>query len=458
METGFGQAAYTAHFDGFMRHYLTVRTGDIPRLADVYDAYKEYARTTLAAGGSIEDLVREVRDYAKHFCAMALGQEADLPLKRAFEDLRELKVDVAYPLLLELYVDYGQGLLSRDDFHELVRLIESYVFRRAICAIPTNSLNKTFATFGRALKKDRYLESAKAHFLRMKSYQRFPRDDEFAKDIQTRDLYNFRSRSYWLRRFENHERKELVPVEAYTIEHILPQNENLSPEWRANLGAEWKAVQERWLHTLGNLTLTGYNSEYSDRSFSDKRDMENGFRHSPLRVNDGLGAVEVWNEDAIKARAHRLATRATKVWRCVDLPAETLSAYADEKRGPSQYSISDHSNLSGGAVRDLFDSFRREVLALDPCVYEEFLKLYVAFKAETNFVDVVPLSKGLRLSLNIDPVDLVDARGVAVDVTGVGRWGNGNTKIQLTAFEDIPYVIGLVRQALERQFGGSEEP
>ena len=137
------------------------------------------------------------------------------------------------PFLLELYHDYANGTLSAADFAAAVRLVEAYVFRRAICAIPTNSMNKTFATFGKALKKDRYLESIQAHFLTLPSYRRFPSDDEFRRDLQTRDLYNFRSRSYWLRRLENHGRKERVPVDEYTIEHILPQNENLSAAWQA---------------------------------------------------------------------------------------------------------------------------------------------------------------------------------------------------------------------------------
>ena len=102
------------------------------------------------------------------------------------------------------------GLLGRDELLEAVRLVEAYVFRRAICAMPTNSLNKTFSTFSKALKKNRYLESVKAHFLLLPSYRRFPGDDEFKRDMQVRDLYNFRSRSYWLRRFENYGRKERV--------------------------------------------------------------------------------------------------------------------------------------------------------------------------------------------------------------------------------------------------------
>src|ERR1019366_4248425 len=126
--------------------------------------------------------------------------------------------DGAYPFLLELYHDYTSGALSAADFAATVRLVEAYVFRRAICNIPTNSMNKTFATFGKALKKDRYLESLQAHLLTLPSYRRFPADDEFRRAIQIRDLYNFRSKMYWLRRFENFGRKERVSVDEYTVE------------------------------------------------------------------------------------------------------------------------------------------------------------------------------------------------------------------------------------------------
>jgi uncharacterized protein with ParB-like and HNH nuclease domain len=314
MEVDFGQEAYSTQFDGFMRHYLTVKTGEIPNINAVYDAFKEHAHLSRAGAADdnthIETLVRDLREYARYFCSMALGRETDEDLKRAFHDLRELKVDVAYPFLLELYHDYAAQLLSKEDLAHGVRLVEAYVFRRAICAIPTNSLNKTFATFAKALKKDRYLESIEAQFLLLPSYRRFPKDDEFYRDIQTRDLYNFRIRSYWLRRFENYGRKEPVPVDEYTIEHILPQNEQLSGDWQYDLGVEWERIQQTWLHTLGNLTLTGYNSEYSDRSFRKKRDMEGGFKQSPLKLNNGLGQLEKWDEEAIKHRAQKLASLA----------------------------------------------------------------------------------------------------------------------------------------------------
>lgn len=453
MEMDFGQEAYGTHFDAFMRHYLTVKTGEIPRLNEIYDAFKQHARAPSNAQSGVEELVKEVRDYAHYFCAMALGAEHDAELKVTFHDLRELKVDVAYPFLLELYHDYSNGLLPKEDFAAAVRLVESYVFRRAICTIPTNSMNKTFSTFTKVLKKDRYFESIQAHFLLLPSYRRFPNDDEFRRDLQTRDLYNFRSRSYWLRRLENHGRKERVVVDEYTIEHIMPQNENLPAGWKADLGTEWERVQQSWLHTLGNLTLTGYNSEYSDRPFKEKRDMEGGFKMSPLKLNSGLGQLETWNEAVIKSRAGRLAELALDVWQSPKMSDAALLQYRRGRPAAGEYSIADHPQLLTPAMKELFEAFRRQVLALNACVMEEFLKLYVAYKAETNFVDVIPQAKRLRLSLNIEFAEINDPKGIAKDVTNLGRWGNGDVEVDLQSLDELPYALGLVRQAFEKQMG-----
>jgi len=459
MELDFGQEAYGTQFDSFMRHYLTVRTGDIPREREVYEAFKDYSRTTPVRDAGIESLVKEIRVFARYFCALALGSEQDVALGTAFHDLRELKVDVAYPFLLELYSDYVIGLLSAAEFASSVRLVEAYVFRRAICAIPTNSMNKTFATFGKTLKKDRYLESIEVHFLTLPSYRRFPGDDEFRRDLHTRDLYNFRSRSYWLRRLENHGRKERVPVDEYTIEHILPQNPDLPAEWRQALGPEWQRVQQEWLHTLGNLTLTGYNAEYSDRPFAEKRDMTGGFKQSPLRLNAGLGQLNTWDEAAIQNRAGQLADQALVVWTAPKLDAATLAAYQPDKEpATGGYTIEDHAHLLASGLRDVFEAFRKEVLALDACVSEEFMKLYVAYKAETNFVDVVPQAKRLRLSINMPFAEINDPKGLCKDVTNLGRWGNGDVEVGLKSLEELPYVMGLVRQSYERQMGDGGEP
>jgi uncharacterized protein with ParB-like and HNH nuclease domain/predicted transport protein len=459
MELAFGQEGYVAHFDAFMRHYLTLKhpAGEIPRIDEVYEAFKLHSVRPATEQAGVEVLVRDVQRHAQAYCAMALGAESRPNLRDAFHDLRELKVDVAYPFLLELYDDCAQGVLSEADFLAAVRLVEAYVFRRAVCAIPTNSLNKTFATFSKVLKKDRYLESIQAHLLTLPSYRRFPNDEEFQRELQVRDLYHFGGRAaYWLRRLENHNRKERVAVAEYTIEHIMPQNDKLPAQWQADLGSDWKRVQETWLHTLGNLTLTAYNSSYSDFPFAHKRDMdEKGLRWSPLKLNDGLGQVTLWDEAAIKTRAVKLASKAIDVWAKPALPAEVLAAYRPKAAAQASYTIDDHPHLLVPALRGIFEAFRKEVLALDNCVSEEFLKLYVAYKAETNFVDVVPQAKRLRLSLNMPFSEIDDPKGMCKDVSGLGRWGNGEVEVGLTTMDQLPYVMGLVRQSFDRQMNSA---
>lgn len=456
MELAFGQDAYGKYFDGFMRHYLTFRTGEIPKISQVYEAFKSYAQKEEHL--SIDSLLAELYEFAIYFCNMALTKEKEPRLSAAFRDLRELRVDVAYPLLLELYNDYANEILTLDEFLEAVRYIESYVFRRFICSIPTNSLNRTFATFSRFVDKERYLESFCAYFQWLPSYRRFPNNREFMREIRVRNLYNNRA-SYWLRRLENQNRKEPVPVDEFTVEHILPQNQNLSQTWRQSLGEDWENVRETWLHTLGNLTLTGYNSEYSDRPFSDKRDMEGGFAQSPLRLNKGLGQLNTWNEDTIKNRAKRLANMAVRIWKAPSLSPEVLATYEfGVSSRTKSYTIRDHRHLQdGSSTRQLFEEFRKEVLAIDPCVSEEFLKQYVAYKAETNFVDVVPQASRMRMVLNLKFHELNDPKGVAEDVTNLGRWGNGDAEIRVSSPDDLPYVLGLVRQAFERQMDHGEE-
>ncbi len=262
----------------------------------------------------ISEIVADVYRYSQYFVNMAFLQEEDREIKRVLNDINTLKVDVAYPFLLEVYDDYANRRLSREDLIAILRLVESYVFRRVICGIPTNALNKIFATLSREIDKEHYLESVQSAFLTKLYGGRFPRDEEFRAAFVVKDVYNFRSRNYMLRKLENYEQKELVNVESCTIEHIMPQNEQLSAEWREELGLDWQEVHARYLHTIGNLTLTAYNSELSDRSFREKRDMEGGFAHSPVRLNRSLDGLEHWNKEEIEKRAQALAELAVKAW------------------------------------------------------------------------------------------------------------------------------------------------
>lgn len=370
MEVAFGAENYIREFDEFIRYFLVIHTGNHRiRRDDVYGEFKTYSRKY-----AVEELLANMVEFARYYCSIALGKEPDAILAAAFHDIRDLRADVSYPFLMEVYRDFQRHMILKDEFVEIIYLVESYVFRRAICDVPTNSLRQTFATFSRLLKRDRYVESVKAAFLLLPSYRRFPGNDEFERRIQARNLYAFNRRSYWLRRFENHGRKERVQVQDYTIEHIMPQNEKLSNAWKAALGENWEKIHSQYLHTLGNLTLTGYNSEYSDRPFKAKRDMVGGFSHSPLKLNQGLSECEVWNEASIQARAQCLAREAINIWAAPQLPEDILAAYRSQEKEavhPS-YTLADHPFLLTGKCKELFDAFRVAILALDECVREEY--------------------------------------------------------------------------------------
>ena len=341
MELDFGQEAYQRYFDFFMKNYLTVKTKEIPNEDRIYNSFKKYKEDKNL---SIEELVADIRAYSQYFCKIALGQEQDKELSYAFKDLSEI-TDVVYPLLLPLYEDYEKQYLSKEDFEKASRLIESYVFRRAVCVNKGNN-SRTFANFTKSIKKDRYLESIQAKFMLLNEKERFPTDTEFKKHLKEDNLYKNKKKSYFFRKLENFGRKERINVKDYTIEHIIPQNEKLSPEWQRSLGDNWQDIQKKWLHTLGNLTLTGYNSEYSDKSFEEKRDMEGGFAQSPLKLNNGLGDANlVWDEDAIKSRAKKLSNQATNVWEFPKLEVSILEYYKPQKFKNTSYTINDHPNL-----------------------------------------------------------------------------------------------------------------
>lgn len=222
-------------------------------------------------------------------------------------------------------------------------------------------------------------------------------------------------------------------------------------------------MQETWLHTIGNLTLTGYNSEYSDKPYTTKRDMENGFRDSPIKFNQSLRNVDKWDENAIKERAKKLSDIALSVWESSKLTDEVLATYRPDSIVKSAYSINDYPYLSPTndsfvkEVRTLFDALQKEILAIDSVVTQEYLKQYIAFKAETNFVDVVPQAKRLRLSLNMPYAEINDPKQICKDITNLGRWGNGDVEIGFYDIKELSYIMSLVRQSFERQMNNAIE-
>ena len=322
MEQRFGDQ-YTGRFDQFIRDYLTLKTRQIPNIRNVYDSFKGYVqeKTNSETSETIETIVMDISGYSKHYVCIALGKEEDADLQDCFSNINALEVTVAYPFLLEVYEDYKRGRIQKSELIEVLRLLESYIFRRAICDIPTNSLNTTFATrLMPKVNKSNYLESLKEAFLNLANQSdryRYPVNSEFKQEFQVKGVYNNPRRCwYLLRKLENYERRQPHGCVDQTIEHVIPQNDNLCEEWQQELGENWREIREKYLHTIGNLTLIGGkdNPALSDLPFEEKQKAKGGFCESELHLNRSLCQAKQWNEKAVLTRAEELAEKALKIW------------------------------------------------------------------------------------------------------------------------------------------------
>ncbi len=438
-------------FNQFVRHYLTIKTREIPNTNKVYEAFKRYQQER---GIETEVLLQDLQKYCGYFCQIAFKKEDDKDLNKALGFLVDLEMDVIYPLLLELYSDYKDGVLSKQDFIPIIALTESYICRRAVCGFGLNGLNKFFPSFTKKIDKKQYLKSVEEHFGSLTGNQKFPNDFEFKDSFITKELYGRnktkkKKTRYFLERLENFNTKEPVNTQECTTEHIMPQT--LTKEWKRDLGENFEAIHEKYLHTIGNLTLTGYNQKYSNNSFQEKRDMEKGFKQSSLKLNQSLKDLESFGEKEIEKRANDLADWALKIWTYPKLDAETLEKYKPKKEKKA-YDLSSYN--FGPDSRELFDILSKEIKALDERITEKFNQEYISYMFDKNFVDIVPLKNGLKLYLNMPFNELQDEKNLARDMTNKGHLGNGEIEVKLETKENIPYCLGLIRQALEKQMGG----
>lgn len=319
MEELFGEDIYKNDlnkFDYFIRDFLTLKsdTGYICKINNVYENFKRYYLDNNCEKFAV---LKDLFTYAKYYACIDLLQENDDELKLYWQEFKKLDSHVVYPFLLKLYDDYSRQILIKEDFKKILQVVISYLWRRAICEIPTNSLSKTFATLYQAVDKDDYVNSVIKAFVFKSSYKRFPSDYEVREKLQTKDIYHFRLRKYLLEALENYYHKEPIDLNTanYTIEHIMPQNIEYNLSWQQMLGEDWQEVHSLYLHTLGNLTITGYNAEMSNKSFWEKVNGESGFKHSHLKLNESIAQCDVWNKKAIQRRTNILTDIILKIWK-----------------------------------------------------------------------------------------------------------------------------------------------
>ena len=304
-------------FDNFARGYVAFKTQATKqdRSDAIYHSFRRSFASFCETARGLDEALIEIRRYAEYYAAFSLGRgNPDRRLLTPLKQLRRL-VDVPAILVMRLFDCHDRiETLSTKEFAEALALLESYVFRRAICGLQTRGYWSVFATLAHRIDKERPLESLKIYLARQSDNYRFPHDQEFQVQLEKQDIYRKRVCRILLERLENHNTKERSDTSEYSIEHIMPQNERLPEGWREMRGPNWKTIQEEWLHRLGNLTLTAYNSEISDRPFETKKTIGGGFADSAVRLNKFVREQSVWTVAEITQRGVDLSKRGLEIW------------------------------------------------------------------------------------------------------------------------------------------------
>lgn len=445
-------------FDAFIRDYIALKTeaSKQEKADNIYFAFRrEFGQRSAEPEGLVsflEDLLR----FARYHAAFSIGVEAPQPLRESLAQLRRL-VDVPATLVMRLFDCHDRlHTLSTHEFVEALTLIESYVFRRAILGEQTRSYWQIFAGLASRIDSQKPLESLKVGLAQLRDSYRFPADEQFFEALVRGDVYGKRVCLDLLIRLENYDTKEKANTSGCTIEHVMPQNPKLSSDWQKMLGDDWQGVQQRWLHTLGNLTLSAYNGPYSDKPFTTKRDMEHGYRDTPFRLNAMIRDRAAWAAAEIEHRGRDLASRALRIWPALTVEQALVDAAAKaelQRRGSTQ--SADLLPMSA-ETRDLFDAFRAQVCGVDPDIVEVAEQHSVSYHRQAFFLEVIPRKRGLGLLLNLDfgeisdiglPVADVSKQKFVVHAAYDGE--EGKSLVHLASAKDIETIMPWVRRAYE---------
>lgn len=336
----------------FVRDYLSIKRQMTPTIGGVYRAFKEYVG---AGDMPLRNVLDDMLGYARIYRGLLDGESGfhDRVMDGCMYRLRRLEITVAEPFLMEVLRLARDGAMSESDAAQVFLIVETYLFRRSICDVPTNSLNKVFLMLNREVMRfdgtaDDYLNKFVYALLSKKESSRFPDDEEFAQALANKAVYQMRGRyrAYLFERFENHgtlEAKDvytLLDNGTYSIEHIMPQH--LTPAWAEELGPDAEEIHDTWLHRLGNLTLTAYNSNMSNATFREKRDAERGYAESGLRMNQRIATKDRWGVEEMQERSDEMVSRAvSEIW---PMPSTTFTPVQKEL---DAYTLDDDTSLTG---------------------------------------------------------------------------------------------------------------
>ncbi len=335
------------HLSDFFLDYLNFKLDGFTREKEAYDDFKLLFKEKNYTN---EVMLNELLHYAKQYDIFLNGsKDLGIEINKALLGLRRLKQTTIYLFLFDVFDDFESDVIDEEELAAVLHLLLNYSIRRLICEVGSNSLRGLYKTlydraFNRDENKNHYYDSIVSFLMQLTSKDAIPTDDAFVLALKERNLYRKNALCKYLLAAIENQGKEKLKTESLSIEHIMPQNKNLSKTWQNMLGENWEQVHDRYLHTLGNLTLTGYNSELGDKPFDVKKDMlENPENptHITILYSDVLNKEE-WNEETIKHRANRLTSIILKLFPIK--PAEVVIDFSDPRY--QEYKVTDPSNAT----------------------------------------------------------------------------------------------------------------
>jgi uncharacterized protein with ParB-like and HNH nuclease domain len=391
----------------FIRHFL-MKDGGLVKQGEVYFALKDRA-TDKNSQDEVISYLEEIAKFAGYYAKLIDPEKESSPKLRArLKRLNRIEVTTAYPFLLNVYHDYAVGSLSEEIFSSVLETLENYLIRRFVCGVPTYGLNKMFPTLYAQATQEGNLLKGLRESLKNKKY---PRDSEFKDRLTTAPLYGGGDRidktKFILERLEeSFAHKEAVSFEGLTVEHIMPQT--LSDWWKRHLGGNWEDVYELCLNTIGNLTLTGYNSELSNAPFPKKLET---LSQSHLELNKTTCTIDIWTETTIRHRAEILAERALEVWKSF-APPPPIPRNPDFKvTGTTPVSVIIlGQEASVSSWRDVAQKTLEAISDLDEESFEEILRQFPRFvgRDQSQFRSSRQLKNGIFIETNLSAARIRD--------------------------------------------------
>lgn len=430
----------------FVRDYLSIKQQSTPNMNSVYPTFKKYVEDAEVA--DIEPLLKDLLEYAKRYAFLIKGGHSDERLNSCIYRLNRLSTSVTRPFLLEVIRLSESGALTADELIEVFHFTESYLFRRAICDFPTNALNKIFLLLHREIirfdgDESHYVEKFKYALLSKRERTRFPSDEEFAECMSTRNIYgmNPKNKLYLFERLENSETSETKDVWGhldrgeYSIEHIMPQH--LTAAWIVSLGDNYEAIHTNWLHRLANLTLTAYNSRYSNSPFAEKRDMPHGFKDSGLRINQWVGRKEQWGLPELEERDQLLKNTVIGIW-----PYPT-SNYHPQKKQMDAIALDEDVILTGRVLSKYSFKGAEQPVASWADMYQQVITMLHSENKAVLTKLAVSQDPAVDLSLHfsMSPTSFNSCRQIDTDLyvwTGTDTQYKINNLRKIFAIFDVP--------------------